>query len=73
MKHVVHVYAVYRVPVEVEAENQLDAVKAAYKKASFRSSAEFVFAEEINGFLVDEVGDTDYSKSRYYPIDEVEM
>ena len=72
MKYKVHVYAVARVPLEVEAESQLNAIKKAndydWNSVNFGSGE---FSEEITGFLVDEEGDEDFGQSTLYDWNEL--
>lgn len=73
MKYRVHVYAVVRVPLEIEADTQEEAVKLAY--ASFVEddirNGEAEFAEELqNNYLVDEEGDTQYERSTWWRFDD---
>ena len=77
VKYKVHIYAVVRVPVEVEADSQLEAIKKADQidlheiiDHNIRYT-EVEFAEEITGFLVDEIGDEKYEKTKYYDFDTV--
>jgi hypothetical protein len=71
MEYKVHVYAVVRVPVEVEAETQADAISKAVDSvdwdAEFRGNQEW--AEAMAYFLVDEVGDTYYERSQWHGYD----
>lgn len=66
----VHIYAVARVPVTVEADTQRGAVKKANQEVDldrlFYPVGECEYAEEITGYLVDEVGDTEYKRSMWY-------
>jgi len=67
-KYRVHVYLVVRVPFDVEAESQEEAIKAAEKLVdndSYRLP-EAEDAEEIVGYLVDEEGDEEYERSVSY-------
>ena len=76
MKYDVHIFAVVRVKVEdVEADSQEEACKKAEQKTdlyrlfeSFSPACrcDMEYAEEIQHFLVDEVGDTEYDNSRRY-------
>jgi hypothetical protein len=75
MQYDVHIFAVVRVKVcGVEAKSQVDAIKKAeadvnlseaFLNTPLRSShpVETEFAEEIQSFLVDVVGDDDYSET----------
>ncbi len=68
MKYRVHVYAVVRVPIEVEAESQAEAIAKADEvnlHAEVRS-AEAEYAEQVTGYLVDEIGDEGYTNTRSY-------
>ena len=73
----VHVYAVVRVLVpNIEADSQIEACEKAdemvdmtnlFGHVPFRPPVASVeFADEINGFLVDEDGDTEHEKSTSY-------
>lgn len=67
----VHLYAVVRVAVDVtDATSQLDAIARAEQTVDLAS--EFrrgEFADEVIGILVDEVGDSDHTKSQAYKVD----
>jgi len=73
MKYDVHIYAVVRVKIEgVNAESQTAAITAAQKGLDMEYAIkQGEYAEEITGFLVDEVGDENYSKTRAYLADGV--
>lgn len=67
-KYIVHCYLVVRVPVEIEADSHVQAIEfadASIDHSSFRQ-AEADYAEEIMGFMVDEVGDDEHINSRSY-------
>ena len=69
MKYRVHVYAVVRVPVEVEAESQLDAIHLAQNSRNWNQeldAGDHEYADEIVGYLVDEDGDPEYLNSKTY-------
>lgn len=74
MKYDVHIYAVYRVKVaNVEATDQKQACLNALAQTDLdfsipapRGVRIVEYADEVNGFLVDEVGDEEYKNSRYY-------
>jgi hypothetical protein len=71
MKYRVHAFMVVRVPVEVEAESQLDAIQAAEEKVggiSYQEMADYEAeaADEIVGWLVDEDGDEEHDRSEIY-------
>jgi hypothetical protein len=68
MKYRVHIYATYRDVVRVEAENHDQAMRKAVEKwrPSGHDCDAFEFADEITGYLVDEVGDDEYERSRAY-------
>jgi len=78
MKYRIHIYAVVRVPVEAEADSQLEAIKKADQVDLHEiidhniRCTEVEFTEEITGFLVDEIGDEKYEKSKYYDVDILE-
>ena len=77
-KYHVHLYPIVRVLVrDVEAESQVEAIKKAESRVDltrlFRhralppaSVASVEYADGIDGFLVDEDGDTKYEKSTFY-------
>jgi len=76
-KYDVHIYAVTRVKVAgVEAARQKQAIVKAEKKVDLHSVLDggafglniesIEYAEEIVGFMVDEVGDEFYTKSNQY-------
>ena len=80
MEYRVHIYAVVRIPTIVQAKSQLEAIMIAEQIDIHRITDGFVgyevcdhieWAEEITGFLVDEVGDEEYEKSKYYDISEI--
>jgi hypothetical protein len=71
MKYDVHIYATVRVKVcGVEANSQAEAMKKAEEQTDLYETIGNCpgtdYAEEITGFLVDEAGDTEYHKTRYY-------
>ena len=82
MKYDVHIYAIVRVRVgNVEAESQKDALVKAEELADlnsmFRSDGshskdggpyigDVEYADDIDGFVVDEVGDKEYANSCMY-------
>lgn len=72
MKYRVHIYAVVRTPVEVEAASQAEAVEIADKTdLNFLSQdtvPEVEFADQILDFLVDEVGDDEYRNTKLWEI-----
>ncbi|MBE0562561.1 MAG: hypothetical protein IH622_17285 [Ochrobactrum anthropi] len=79
-KHFVHVYAVVRVKVEVDATNHRAAMTAADERLFGNGFAvslnprgigviEAGYAEEVVGYLVDEADDPDYEKTRSYSPD----
>lgn len=73
MKYRVHVYAVVRYPMMVEAESQQDAVKLAYETFDERDlrTRDAEFADELqNNYLVDEEGDTEYERSTWWRFDD---
>lgn len=75
--HFVHVYATVRVKLAVEAANHDDAMRAA-DEALFANgfgvrliptaegALDADYAEDVTGYLVDEVGDTEYLRSVTY-------
>ena len=68
-KYRVHIYAVVRIPVDVEAESQIKAIKKAEANTHLHTKLtndEVKYAEEISGFLVDEIGDEEHINSRHY-------
>jgi hypothetical protein len=81
VKYNVHLYAVVRVKVnDVEAESQTEAIDKAGSMVNFNSLldasrpsrvVEYVeYADEVNTALVDEQGDEDYERSKFYKIGE---
>jgi hypothetical protein len=79
MQFDVHIYAVVRVKVSgIEAESQQDAIKKAEDAtdlhAMFRGDVdafssypvESEYTEDVESFLVDEVGDAEYRNTRSY-------
>ena len=68
MKYTVHVYTVVRVPVEVEADSQLGAVKQAREMDWYKGvhGPGMEYADQIDSFLVDEEGDEDHLRSCHY-------
>ena len=77
MKYTVHIYAIVRVEVpEIEAETQQQALTRAQKQVDlydlFRrcdvpNGVECIeYADEISHFLVDEEGDEEHEKSKWY-------
>ena len=79
-KYHIHLYPIVRVLVrDVEAESQVEAIKKAERMVDqyqlFRQVrfdppvADVEFAEDTDGFLVDEDGDTKYEKSTWYEND----
>ena len=74
MKYEVHIYAIVRVKVvDVEAESQQEAIRNAEARcdlyALFQQNdrePNTEYAEDIDGFLVDEVGDEEHEHSRWY-------
>jgi len=75
-KHNVHIYAIVRVKVcDIEAESHADAIQKAEVlvdlNALFNKGADQEFADDIDCFLVDEIGDEDYGNSRWYEKDGV--
>lgn len=70
-KYNVHMYCVYRVKyINIEAKNELEACKKVDEELSSYppdySASEFEFADEVTGFLVDVVGDEEYTQSCSY-------
>lgn len=72
MKYKVFVYAVFHKSFEVEANSQLEAMEAGERRYcdDSRPREGWEDAEELAGFLVDEVGDTEYRLSRNYDGDK---
>ena len=71
VEYKVHVFAIVRVPVTVEAASQVNAIEKAIDSvdwyAQFGGGREDQeFAEEFKYFLVDEVGDEGYRRSLWY-------
>ena len=65
----VQLYAVVRVPIEVVATDQTDALRVA-EEAFEKDVANFLyrgeFADELTSALVDEDGDVEYGRSQLY-------
>jgi hypothetical protein len=78
MEYYVHIYAVCRCKVgPITAESQSEAVVKANDmdmNALFDKSIGFLdeveFADKVEDFLVDEVGDNAYEKTRLYKLDK---
>ena len=71
-KYRVHGYEVIRIPVEVEATDQKAAIREYNEQLGqwdFRTNNEAEMAEETTGYLVDEVGDEEYERSKFYCAD----
>jgi hypothetical protein len=66
----VHLYHIVRSKFEVSAISQLAAIEAC-DKMEYSEAIETEDAEEITGWLVDEVGDEGYENTRYYHADGV--
>ena len=67
MKYRVHIYAVCRKAVEIDADSQKEAVK----KANALDMNEVFgpeYADEVQDFLVDEEGDSEYKRSTLWEI-----
>jgi hypothetical protein len=79
MKYDVHIFAVVRVKIAgVDAESQTEAIVNAEDSVDlyrlFENPGAFGveatdFADEITHYLVDEVGDSTYERSRFYEAD----
>ncbi len=70
----VHIYAIVRVPVEVEAKSKTDAIKRAEEQTNLYSAfrnPDVEYAEEVTEYLVDECDDPDHKNSRRYENDGV--
>jgi hypothetical protein len=70
-KYNVHVFAVVRVAIKgVEAANQVEAIKQAEACVDFNAlldrGPDCEYAEQVDSYAVDEVGDEEYLNSRYY-------
>ncbi len=74
MKYDVHIYPIVRVKVfGVEADSQVEAIKKAETVFDFDqllnhyySDVEVEYADDIDGFLVDEQGDERHERSQFY-------
>jgi hypothetical protein len=69
MKYRVHLYAEVRVPLEVEAESQEEAIgKVMYENDLYPllKHGDVEFADEVHGALVDEDGDEEYECSQFW-------
>jgi hypothetical protein len=76
--HNVHIYAIVRVKVSnVEAENHAEAIKKAEDMIDlnglFNRGSDQEFADDIDCFLVDDVGDEEFNHSRWYQKDGVTL
>jgi hypothetical protein len=75
-KYHVHVYAVVRVLIpNIAADSQVEAIKKAEELVDLDKLfaglggphvAYMEYADEMDGYLVDEEGDMEYTKSTYY-------
>ena len=73
MKYPVHIYAVCRRDISVEADSQEEAVTKANEMdmtALFNHNPDVEYADEVQDFLVDQPGDTNYKESHVYKIGE---
>ena len=73
-KYNVHLYAVVRVDISnIEAESQQAAIRKAEEETDLHTLLDALeaveYGEEIIGYLVDEVGDDEFRKSRNYNAD----
>ena len=75
MKYTVHIYATVRVPIEIEADSQLEGLPKAEAEVfadgpfgpTNRIKAKREYADEITGFHVDEQNDpTGFCRSKSY-------
>lgn len=72
MKYTVHIYLIVRVKVAgIEADSQEEAMKKAEAKVDFHTIFDSMnetieYAEDIDGFHVDEEDDPEYTRSRWY-------
>lgn len=69
MKYNVHIYPIVHIKVEgIEADSQEEAVKKAQDIVDLNHTnfGDATYAEDIDGFFVDEEGDPEYIKSRFY-------
>lgn len=76
--HHVYIYAIVRVKVSnVEAENHAEAIKKAEDRVDlnglFNCGSNQEFADDVDCFLVDEVGDEEFANSRWYKKDGVTL
>ena len=75
MQYRVHIYAVVRIPVVVEADSQQDAIAKALPKADLYeldttlADCDGEYADQVTGYLVDEVGDEEYFNPIWYDSD----
>ena len=68
-KYHVHVYPIFKVLVpDIEADSQAEACEKADLAVNFASFDQpgFEYADDIDGFLVDEDGDTEHQRSTFY-------
>ncbi len=74
MKYTVHIYATVRVPIEIEADSQMEALTKA--EAEFLADmpdgafnlikAKGEYANDITGFTVDEENDPEFARTKSY-------
>jgi len=79
MKYDVHIFAIVRVKVaRISAESQIEAIHKAegsvdlytlFNKPDSVNVETTEFADGISHYLVDEVGDSTYERSRFYEAD----
>ena len=75
-KYTVHLYPIVRVTVrDVEAASQVEAIKKAeemvdlhklFANLAGHNVYSIEYADDLDGFLVDEDGDPDHERSTYY-------
>ena len=79
MKYTVHIYPIVRVTVlDVEAENQTDAIDIAEKSIDLHSlldnrDGSIEYSEDIDCFHVDQENDPEYLESTWYDKHNVPM
>lgn len=70
-RHVVHIYAVVRVPIEVDVPDGSPddhIVVAAEAKTDLHELFRPIgvaFGDEVQGYMIEDAGDAEYRKSRY--------
>jgi len=70
MTYDVHIFAVIRIKVGgIQADNQKEAIRQALQSVHLHAQfdgANTAYADEISSYMVDEVGDAEYGRTRCY-------